>query len=301
MSGLPDLEAWAIFAKIVETGSFSQTARELMLSQATVSKAITRLEERMKITLFHRTSRKMTLTDSGMAAIGLAEKLLQTGELLEIEIGEQANHHRGNIRFTVPMSFGLLQIAPLLPEFMQRYPEIHLEMNLSDEEEDLINSRYDFALRITDPKSSSLIARKLCDVPILLVGSPSYFERYGKPEHPRELVHHKALSYSNAKNHLNWKFTHPEQGEYIQPIVPIMLANNAEAFTPTLLAGIGIALQPEFMVHNELQNGTLTTALDDWETSSLGLYALTPPHRNRPQRVKLLMEFLRAKLKGEEV
>ncbi|SMB81819.1 transcriptional regulator, LysR family [Pasteurella testudinis DSM 23072] len=297
MSRLPDFEAWAIFAKVVETGSFTQTANELMLSQATVSKAVSRLEQRLNTTLFHRTSRKMVLTESGAAAVARAKRILHEGEQIEAEMGEQVNQYQGKIRFTAPMSFGLLQVAPLLPDFLAAYPAVRLDMNLSDEAEDLLDNRYDFALRIAKLEDSALLVRKICDVPILLVGAPAYFARHGKPKHPKDLARHKALQYSNAKNSHYWRFSYGGTQEYTQAMDVVMQANNAEAFTPALVAGLGLALQPEFMVRRELQNGSLETALDDWQTAPLGLYLLSAAQRHRPLRVNALMDFLLERLR----
>lgn len=293
---LPDFEAWAIFAKVVETGSFAATAIALNLSQSTVSKAISRLEEKMKTTFFHRTSRKLTLTESGLAVQKQAQQLLHAGFALEAQLQEIVNQHQGNIRFTVPTSFGLQQVAPLLPEFCAQYPDIELDMHLSDTHLDLIDAGFDFALRIANLEDSSLRAKRLCDVRLLLVGAPTYFAQHGTLVHPTELAQHLAFLYTNVKHGQSWKFSHPLQGEVTQTIQGKIKANNSDVFFPALLAGQGLAVMPEFMVCEQLKTGQLLTALNDWQISPLALYLLSPPNPLRPKRVQILMDFLSEKL-----
>ncbi|HAS81649.1 MAG TPA: hypothetical protein DCS43_02955 [Verrucomicrobia bacterium] len=193
MNNLPDLEAWAVFAKVAETGSFARAAEELSLSQGTVSKAITRLEARVKTMLFHRTSRSMSLTDSGLIALDYANRILEEGVAVEAELTEQSAHVRGQVRVAAPMSFGISHVAPALPEFMRRFPEVMLDLEFGDALVDLVQGRFDLAIRIANLSDSSLLARRLCAVRILLVGSPDYFKQYDKPKHPRDLAGHRAF------------------------------------------------------------------------------------------------------------
>ena len=292
MNKLPDLEAWAIFAKVAETGSFARAAQDFSLSQATVSKAVTRLETRMKTMLFHRTSRRIALTDSGLAALERASRILQEGEAVEADVMDRSTSLRGLIRVAAPMSFGIQRLAPLLPGFMQQHPEVELDLSFNDQQTDLIGERIDMAVRIANLVDSSLLARKLCTVKILLVGSPSFFARHGRPEHPRDLAEHRGLIYSHALAGSNWRFHHAKHGDVTQAIPEQLKANNADALTPSLIAGMGLALQPSFLVWQQLQSGELETVMDDWSVDPIALHIVTPPGRSRPVRVQALIDYL---------
>ncbi len=296
MNKLPDFEAWAVFAKVVEVGSFAKAAAQLGLSQATVSKAIARLESRLQTALFQRTSRKMSLTESGRVAVERATRILDEGEAVEAEVKAQSNSPRGLVRLAAPMSFGVGHLAPVLPDFMTAYPEVSLEVDFNDDLVDLIDGRFDIALRISSLADSSMLARRLCTVRILLVASPAYLDKHGRPTHPRELADHRALFYTNSTPIDAWHFKHRRHGDFSIGMATPLRVNNAEAATPALLAGLGLALQPEFLVWEHINAGTLETVMPEWYAPHIALHIVTPPHRARPARVELLIEYLAKRL-----
>ena len=292
MARLPDFEALAIFAKVVELRSFAAAATELTLSKATVSKAVGRLEERLGARLFNRTSRRLALTDAGHKLAGRAARLLADGEAAENEALAQSSTPRGLVRLAVPMTFGVRNVAPLLPEFLKTYPEVSIDLHLSDATVDLIGEGFDAGLRIARLPDSSLVARRLCGMPSYTVAAPSYLKRHGRPTHPMHLAQHQCFGYAYLSTANVWHYTNAagEQAS-VRPGGPLR-ANNGEAVMPALLAGLGIADLPEFIVGDAVASGDVEVILKGWKRPEGAVHLVTPPGGPRPARVEVLAEFL---------
>ncbi|MEX3634089.1 LysR family transcriptional regulator [Paraburkholderia sp. BR14320] len=293
MKNLPDLEAWAIFARVAETGSFAKAAELLGISKPTVSKAIARLEQRLGAMLLYRTTRKLSLTATGESLRDRAIQLLTDAAIFESETSALALEPHGLVRMAAPASFGLRYLAPLLPGFLERYPSVDVDLVLSDELVDIVSAGIDIAIRIADLGDSSLRTRRLCAVRRPVVAAPAYLEQHGRPTHPRDFERHQSLVYTNLQMPEYWRFRNTVSGdEYTVPLHARIRTNNAEAIVPALIAGRGLAVQPEYLVWDALQRGELEHVMCDWKVADVDVNLMTPPGMLRTTRVTVLINFL---------
>ncbi|HVZ09825.1 LysR family transcriptional regulator [Rhodopila sp.] len=291
MPRLPDLEAMAIFARIVELRGIGAAAVDLGLSTPTVSKSLARLEQRLGARLFNRTSRRLVLTEAGQRLAERAARLLADAEAAEAALREDAATPQGPVRLGAPMSFGVSQVAPLLPAFLARYPGVTVDLHLSDARVDLIADGFDALLRIGPLVDSSLRVRRLAPVARLVAASPAYLDRHGRPGHPADLRRHACINYAYT-GVAAWLFEN-RAGEVVTvtPGGPLTI-NNGEAMLPALLAGIGIAVLPAFILGDMVAEGRLERVLPDWHAPDSTLHLLTAPGGPRPARVGALVDFL---------
>jgi DNA-binding transcriptional LysR family regulator len=280
------------FVKVVELGSFSEAGRKLRLSRSAISKYIADLERDLGVQLIHRTTRRVSPTESGQVYF---ERTLSA--LAELDAADQAVAHlqstpRGLLRVNAPMSFGTIKLGPLIADFMARYPDLQIQLVLSDEHVDPVQGGLDVTLRIAELDSSSLIARKLIAVDRVVCASPGYFKKNGKPKLPEDLRQHNCLTYGFLSTGNQWKLTGPDGADHWIAPPWTLCANNAEVLRDAAVKGRGIAVLPAFLAENELKSGALMTCLDDYKTPPLTLYAIYPPTRHLSVKVRSFIDFL---------
>lgn len=285
------LEGLRAFVKVVELGSFAEAGRALRLSRSAVSKHVGELENELGVQLLHRTTRQVSPTENGQAYF---ERVL--GILGDLDAADQAVAHlqatpRGLLRVNAPMSFGTLKLGPAVADFMALYPELRIQLALSDDSVDPVQDGLDVTLRIADLESSSLIARKIMPIPRVVCAAPDYYQRHGVPAHPSDLRDRPCLTYGYLSTGNQWKLVGGDGEHWIQPSWTLC-ANNAEVLRDAAIKGRGIALLPTFIAVDALRDGSLRTCLDDFHAPPLALYAIYPPTRHLAVKVRLFIDFL---------
>ncbi|WP_165421191.1 LysR family transcriptional regulator [Bradyrhizobium sp. Leo170] len=279
------------FVKVVETGSFSEAGRQLRLSRSAISKYVGDLEENLGVQLLNRTTRHASPNENGQLYFERALVILS-----EMDAADQAVTHlqsapRGLLRINAPMSFGTIKLGPALADFMLKYPEMQLQLVLSDDLVDPVQDGFDVPLRIAELESSSLIARKITPMPRVICASPDYLEKHGMPSHPRDLRDHISLTYGFLLTGNQWKLTGADGEHWIQPAWSLCV-NNAEVLGDVAVKGRGVALLPEFIAGEALKRKQLQAILKGFSAPPLTLYAIYPPTRHLSVKVRLFIDFL---------
>ncbi|WP_298819286.1 LysR family transcriptional regulator [uncultured Roseibium sp.] len=289
------IDCMRAFSAVVETGSFTKAGDRLSLSKTLTSKKVQALEAHLGTRLLNRTTRSLSLTEAGRIFHGRCGQILEDVEELEALIQNQAASPRGRLSVTAPTTFGEMFIAPLMPAFTEKFPEISVDLNLTDRHIDLVDEGFDVAVRIADLADSALIARKLAPAPIHLCASTEYFRRCGKPAHPTDLEHHRCVIDTNFQNAYSWPFKMDREIRSVQVNGPLAV-NSARAVKDIVLAGSGIALIPGYMIAKERREGRLETTLSDFNAFNINVYALYNSKRNLAPKVRAFVDFLADKL-----
>ena len=279
------------FSAVVDAGSFVRAAEALQLSKTAVSRLIGDLESRLGVRLLHRTTRKLSLTAEGEVFHARCKEVLADVEEAEAEVTSRADQAVGLLRLNVPVSFGLLHLAPLWAGFLAQHPKVTLDVTLSDRVVDLVDEGYDLAVRIARLPASSLVSRKLTSTRLVLCASPDYLRRHGSPAHPSELAEHAVMAYSLLSIGENWAFEGPD-GPVSVKASPRLRSNSGDTCRSVALAHAGIVLQPTFLVGDALQSGELVEVLPHYRALELDVYAVYPSRQHLTPKVRLLVDHL---------
>jgi len=279
------------FVKVVELGNFSEAARQLRLSRSAISKYVADLENDLRVQLLNRTTRHASPTESGQAYFERAVTILADLDAADQSVAHLQSTPRGLLRVNAPMSFGTIKLGPLIADFMTLYPQLQIQLVLTDEHVDPIQEGLNVTLRIAELESSSLIARKILTIDRVVCASSSYLKCHGTPAHPNELRTHNCLSYGYLSTGNQWKLSGPDGDHWIQPSWTLC-ANNAEVLRDAAIKGCGIAILPIFIAAEGLKNGALRAILNNYKPPEIALYAIYAPTRHLAVKVRLFIDFL---------
>ena len=291
---MEDLNRMAVFAAVVEGNSFSEAARRLGLSKSVVSKAVSELERSLGARLLNRTTRAMSLTDAGSVFYTHCVRVVEEVQQARLAVGQFNAAPRGLLRVSAPVAFGTLHVAPALPDFLARYPEVRIDMVIGDRIVDLAEEKFDVAIRISTEPAQNLVARRLAAVNRKIVATPEYFRRHGIPAAPSELAVHNCLTYTHFNPKETWRLRGPD-GDIDVPIKGNLRLNDDEALSMAVLGGLGVALLPTFIIGKDLQAGALQAVLSQYVPSERHIHAVYLSNRHVPPSVRAFIDFFVAR------
>jgi DNA-binding transcriptional LysR family regulator len=285
------LESLRAFVKVVQHGGLSAAARDLRLSRSAVSKYLIDLESELGVQLLVRTTRNASPTENGLAYYERVVAILSEIDEADAAVSSLQAESRGILRVNAPMSLGTLHLGTAIADFMEKYPELKIQLVLSDELIDPVREGFDVTLRIADLSSSSLIARKISPAPRVICASPSYLQRRGTPQHPDELREHECLTYGHLATGRQWKPTGPDGDHWIH-IPWTLCTNNAEVLRDAAVKGRGLALLPTFISREDLQTGALATVLKQYKAPEISVYVVYPQTKHLSVKIRVFIDFL---------
>ena len=286
------LVALAAFARVVEQGSFARAAARLGISTSAVSRHVADLEAHLGGRLLNRTTRRLSLTESGQAFYERAVQLLADLEEAEAAVSAHALAPRGTLKLTCPITFGERYLAPAIAAFAALHPQLTFDVDLSDRAVDIVDEGCDLAVRIGSVGSTALIARMLGRTQLVCCAAPSYVARHGAPETPEDLAHHACLAYAYLADRDMWRFTDAQGAERAVRVAGPLGANNGRFLAAIAATGLAIALEPDFIVGDDIQGGRLVRLLPDFRPPSSPIYAVYPSRRHLSAKVRLFVDFL---------
>ncbi|MFY1827014.1 LysR substrate-binding domain-containing protein [Myxococcus fulvus] len=292
------LEDMLAFSAVARALSFAEAARELRVSASTLSRRVARLEAALGAALLRRTTRRVSLTEAGALYLERCTDVLHRLEEADALVSGFGGAPRGRLRVAVPNLFGQLQVAPLVPDFMRRYPRIELELSFQDRYVNLVEERFDVAVRIGALPDSSLVARRLATIRRFLVAAPRYPKGRKALAQPGDLASHPCLQFSHFQDGETWTLVRGVERTTVR-IHPVLRADNAEALRLAALGGCGVSALATFLVDDDLRSGRLIRVLEDWALPEVGLFAVHPPSRLVAPKARVFVDFLAERLAGE--
>jgi DNA-binding transcriptional LysR family regulator len=293
---MDSLRALRVFTIIVRSGSLSAAGRQIGMSPASVSRHVTSLEDRIGSRLLNRSSRKLTLTEAGELYFQYAEQIVHKLEEAELSISQLQGSPRGTLRVHSRLLFGTQHLIAAIPEFLKRYPEIKIDLMLSNEVIDLVEQNIDVDIRIGKLQDSSLIAKKLLGSERVLCASPGYLERSAPLQAPHDLANHNCLTYRLNMGRTVWRFADSNDMITEVPVEGSFQSDYGPALRQMALADAGIALMPDWSVKDDLESGHLVRLFDDFRISYAafenGIYAVYQPSRYMSAKVRVFIDFL---------
>lgn len=287
-----DLNDIVVFTKVVETKSFTGAADALGLPKSTVSRKLAQLEERLGVRLVQRTTRKLALTEIGEAYYERCSRIVADIAAAEQLVTDMQSTPRGRLRVTTTVDFATRYLGEMVAEFLRQHPEINIELEATDRVVDLIEEGFDLAVRFGPMPESTLIARKLCEVELILCASPAYLTARGTPKTTEELDEHDHVLFTPGGRNQTWTLIGPGDQTYEFGRPARLASNNYGAVVDAARAGTGIASISEFMVTEEIKSGALVRVLPDWQARSTDVHAVYPARQNVPPRLALFLEHL---------
>ena len=291
-------ENMTAFIRVVEVGSISGAADRLGVAKSAVSRRLKELEEHLGVELFHRTTRRMNLTDTGRAFYHQSVRILD--DVLESELATSQAHGtlEGSLKIALPSTFGLMHMGPAINEFSKAHPQIEFDLDFNDREVDLMQEGFDLAIRIANLPDSSLIARRLAPIRAVICASPGYLEKMGVPQSLDELINHRCLVYSLLPDFEHWHLVSEEGGVVKTKIHPYLKSTTGEFLRDAAVKGQGIILVPSFIAYKEIERGELVQLFTEYKPPQIDAFAIYPQTRHLSKRVRTFVDFLVKRFEG---
>lgn len=288
-------DAMKAFVRVVQTGSFSATGRELNTTQTTISKRIAALEQTLGVKLLKRSSRDHALTPEGARYFESCLQILEQVEETEASLHQDIHELKGHLRISVPVAFGRILLMPLLPKFFAQYPNISVELLVSDKHVDLMSEGVDVAIRASLLDDSGLVARHLMDNHLKLYASPDYLANMPAIKQPSDLTDHQCLLYSRLKSQRTWTLQNADHTQTIS-VNGKVKCDDGDVLLEAAQLGLGIGLFPEWMSKQAVESGRLMPVLPAYQERTLPMYAVYPKNLYTPMRIRCFIEFIRSYL-----